>query len=654
MYTKNQIILGLCLAASPSIFAQQPFSELTPVGFDQVQINDAFWKPKMDKVSTVTLNACINYTEFKTARIRNFENAAKKTGHHEGIYYDDSDVYKALEAIAYSLQNRRDTVLEKKADEWIEKIEAAQMPDGYLDTYFQLRDISKRWTDIEKHEDYNAGHLIEAAVAYYHATGKDRLLQVATRLANHIDSTFRLAGKHWVSGHEEIELALIKLYHLTGSDRYYKLANWYLEQRGHGYGYSPMWTSKESHEYYQDDVPVKEASNIKGHAVRAMYLYTGTADVAAISRDTGYLNAMERVWQDVVYRNMYLTGGIGSSGNNEGFTRDYDLPNVDAYCETCASVGMVFWNQRMNLLTGESKYIDVLERTLYNGALSGLALNGDHFFYGNPLASPGKYERSEWFGTACCPANIARLIASLGNYIYNKSNDGIWVNLFIGSKTTIPIHQSKMTVEQETNYPWDGEVKIKLSPDKKTKMGLHVRIPGWVEGQPVPGDLYRFEHSEASPFYVLVNGAKVDFKVDKGYMVIEREWQKGDILTINFPVEVKKILAKDSVKEDLDRIAVQRGPLVYCFEQTDNKGKVWNMMLPPNTEFSTKFEKDLLGGVTVIHCSLPAIEINADGTTLSTQTKTVTAIPYFAWANREPAAMQVWLPVRIKDVKLNY
>lgn len=654
-YGKGAILILAGLQSLHLSARQQPGISLQPVGFAEVKIDDGFWKPRMDKVSTVTLQACINYTEFKTPRIRNFERAAAKSGKHEGIYYDDSDVYKALEAMAYSLRNHPDVAMEKKADEWIEKIAAAQMPDGYLDTYFQLRDISKRWTDIEKHEDYNAGHLMEAAVAYYNTTGKRKLLDVAIRLADHIDTTFRVAGKHWVSGHEEIELALMKLYHLTNNDRYLKLANWYLEQRGHSYGYSPVWTDPRSHEYYQDDKTVKDADKIKGHAVRAMYLYTGTADVAAVTQDPDYLKAMERVWEDVVYRNMYVTGGIGSSGNNEGFTTDYDLPNIDAYCETCASVGMVLWNQRMNLLTGESKYIDVLERSLYNAALDGLSLNGDLFFYGNPLASPGQYSRSEWFGTACCPANIARLVSSIGNYIYNRSREGIWVNLFVGSKTSIFFGKSKVDIEQQTNYPWDGKVALNITPDRKEVFDVHIRIPGWAQGKPVPGDLYYFLDKQIPPFSLHVNGKEADYRIEKGYAIIRREWKKGDQLVLNLPMPVKMVGAKEQVKADSNRVALQRGPLIYCVEASDNQGKAWNILVPSDAQFvSNDFQKGLLGGIVTIKADLPVLTVGTGGMSVETSKQTVTAIPYFVWCNRAADPMQVWLPQKITDIKLNY
>ena len=393
--TRSGCFVALLITAVLPAQAQLLIQRFEPVRFSQVTITDRFWKPKMDKVATATLNACIVQTEDKTGRIRNFEKVARKLAGatdnltHEGIYYDDSDVYKALEAMAYSLKNHPDAAIEQKADAWIDRIAAAQLPDGYLNTYYTLTGLDKRWTDMEKHEDYCAGHLMEAAVAYYNTTGKRKLLDVAIRLADHIDSTFRIPNRHWVSGHQEIELALMRLYHQTNQDRYLKLADWFLQQRGHGYGKGKIWDQWKDPKYCQDDVPVKDQKEITGHAVRAMYQYTGAADVAAATNDPGYLGAMTSVWEDVVYRNMYLTGGIGSSGQNEGFSEDFDLPNASAYCETCASVGMVFWNQRMNLLTGESKYIDVLERSLYNGALDGLSLSGDRFFYGNPAIVGG-------------------------------------------------------------------------------------------------------------------------------------------------------------------------------------------------------------------------------------------------------------------------
>jgi Uncharacterized protein conserved in bacteria len=616
-----------------------------PVDFSQVQIDDAFWSPRIETVSRVTIPVCIDQTEVKTGRIRNFEKVARKQGEkHEGIYYDDSDVYKALEAIAYSLKNHPDKSLEQKADEWISKIAAAQQPDGYLNTYYTLTGIDKRWTDMERHEDYCAGHLIEAAIAYYNTTGKRKLLDVAIRFADHIDATFRVPNRPWVSGHQEIELALVKLYHATSDKKYLDLAHWFLEQRGRGYGKGKIWDEWKDPAYCQDDVPVRDQQEITGHAVRAMYLYTGAADVGAAKNDSAYMNAMKKVWEDVVYRNMYITGGIGSSGKNEGFSKDYDLPNYHAYCETCASVGMVFWNQRMNLLTGDAKYIDVLERSLYNGALDGLSLSGDRFFYGNPLASSGNYARSEWFGTACCPSNIARLVESLGNYIYAVSGKAIWVNLFVGSSTTI----NGVHLRQQTDYPWNGKVNIEVSPAKAASFPLHIRIPGWATNQPVPGNTYHFTDQPDSSVHITINGKPANYTLQNGYAVINRKWKKGDAVSLYLPMPVRRVAAIDSVQANKDRVALQRGPLVYCVEQPDNEGKTESFILPGDCRFETAFNKDLLNGVVTIKTLAPTVK--TDGQSVKMEKAPIVAIPYYAWANRGKSKMMVWLPVKMESV----
>lgn len=642
------------LLLSGELLAQIPTRKLEPVNFSQVTITDSFWKPTLDKVATTTLQSCIYQTEVKTPRIRNFEKVARnKNERHEGIFYDDSDVFKALEAIAYSLKNHPDPELEKKADEWIDKVAAAQLEDGYINTYYTLGRLNERWTDMSMHEDYNGGHLIEAAVAYYQVTGKRKLLDVAIRFADHFDSQFGPGKKHWVTGHQELELALVKLYHVTQDKKYLAMAHWLLEERGHKYAKGYTWTEWKDTAYAQDVVPVREQKEITGHAVRAMYMYTGAADVAALTGDEGYMKAMQTVWEDVVHRNMYLTGGIGSSGSNEGFSVDYDLPNEQAYCETCASVGMVFWNQRMNLLTGNSQFIDVLERSLYNGARDGLSLSGDRFFYGNPLASDGRHYRREWFGTACCPANIARMVASLGDYIYGYSAQGLWVNLFIGSNTNVQIGKQQVPVEMSTNYPWDGNIKIAFQPKTKTRFKLHVRIPGWVQGEAVPGDLYVFEDKTAAPVTLNLNGKTIPVKIENGYAVIEREWKKGDLVELILPMDVKRIVAKADVKQDEGRVALQRGPLVYCVEGADNEGQAWNFVLPDKAAFKTQFQKDLLEGITTIQFEAPTLGVAPDGLSVTTATKTITAIPYYAWCNRGKNAMQVWLPKKITEVKIN-
>jgi DUF1680 family protein len=651
---KNISFFIACMVAVKA-FSQTPLQKFEFVDFSKVNITDHFWKPKIDKVATVTMKACIDQTEVKTPRIRNFEKVARKQGEKfEGLYYDDSDVYKALEAMAYALKTHPDALLEAKADEWIDKIAAAQLPDGYLNTYFTLRGLENRWTDIEKHEDYNAGHLMEAAVAYFHVTGKRKFLDVAIRLADHIDSTFRLANKKWFSGHEEIELALVKMYKATNNDRYLRLANWYLEQRGNGYySYGKNWITPG---YWQDIVPVKQQNEITGHAVRAMYLYTGAADVAAITGDNGYMNAMQKVWEDVVYRNMYITGGIGSAGDNEGFSKDYDLPNEDAYCETCASVGMVLWNQRMCQLTGDSKYIDVLERSLYNGALDGLSLTGDHFFYDNVLASNGQHQRREWFGTACCPANIARLVTSVGNYIYGKSADGLWVNLFVGSNANINVDKNEVNVKMETNYPWDGKVKLNIDPVKRSKFKLYIRVPGWYQDMIVPGNLYITRGDDGVPdnYHPTVNGVGVNYKYENGYAVLERVWKKGDVVSIEFPMEIKTLTAKTEIKFDNNRIAIQRGPLVYCVEGADNKDGVWNIVVPDNTKFTEIDHKVLDEPVIALQAEVLSAVPGDNGNGIKMAKRKITAIPYYCWANRGANAMQVWLPTKIKEVKINY
>ena len=640
---------------SVNILSQTKLQKIEPISFSQVNITDEFWKPKIDKVATKTLAACIYQTEIATPRIKNFEKVARKKGEpHEGIFYDDSDVFKALEAMAYSLKTHRSAETEKKCDEWIDKIAAAQQPDGYLNTWYTLKGLENRYTDMSMHEDYNAGHMIEAGVAYFNATGKRKLLDVCIKWADHFDALFGPGKRHWVTGHQELELALVKLYKVTNNVRYLKLADWLLSERGKKLAKGYTWTEWKDTAYAQDVLPVKEQKEITGHAVRAMYMYTGAADVAAQTGDAGYMKAMRTVWEDVVYRNMYITGGIGSAGSNEGFSVDYDLPNEQAYCETCASVGMVFWNQRMNAMTGNAEYIDVLERSLYNGALDGLSLTGDRFFYGNPLASRGQHYRREWFGTACCPANIARLIASLGDYIYAKGDEGIYVNLFVGSNTTIPLKSGNVGVKMETGYPWNGILKLNIDPLKNSKFGLYLRIPAWAQGETSTNKLYNFSDFGSAIIYLKVNGKDEAVRMENGYIVINREWKKGDVVEYTLPMQANKVFARDELKQDNGRIAVQRGPIVYCIEGADNSGKAWNVIVPENTKFETIDYKVLDEPVKALTAEVPVVTVGEDGLSLKTEKKKIIAIPYYTWANRGKNEMQVWLPTKITDVKLNY
>ncbi|WP_414702893.1 MULTISPECIES: glycoside hydrolase family 127 protein [unclassified Proteiniphilum] len=585
---------------------------INQVNFASVKITDSFWSPRLKSHVISTLPVCIDQIENKTGRIRNFENAGKGTGEHSGIFYDDSDVYKALEGMAYSLINNPDSELEKKCDEWIDKFAAAQQPDGYINTFYALTGLDKRWTNMDKHEMYCAGHMIEAAVAYYKATGKRKLLDVSVRMTEHMMSLFGPGKRHWVPGHEEIELALVKLYEVTKEKKYLDFAYWLLEERGHGYG-SKGTEGEWNKLYYQDSVPVRELEEITGHAVRAMYLFCGMADVAALKGDKGYIHALNRLWDDVVLRKMYVTGGIGSSLQNEGFTEPYDLPNYEAYCETCASVGMVFWNSRMHQLTGDSKYIDVMERSMYNGALAGISLNGDRFFYVNPLASHGNHHRREWYGTACCPSQISRFLPSIGSYIYGVSDKAIWVNLFIGNNAEITTGRETVIIHQKTGYPWDGAVELSIDSLKRPmEKEIRLRIPGWCK-----------------KYKITINGEKVEnIPVDKGFAVIDRKWKNSDRLTFTMDMPIEVVEADNRVRENIGKRAVQRGPLVYCMEEVDNIS-FDNLFLTRNTKFTNGFEPALLNGVVAINAY-----INSDS---------IRFVPYYAWDNREPGQMKVWI-----------
>jgi DUF1680 family protein len=655
MKKKLYVLLLLLLSNLGFLVAQTDHVKVNPVIFSKVVINDDFWKPKIDKVATKTLQACIYQTEEKTGRIRNFEKVARgKNEKHEGVFYDDSDVFKAIEAMAYAIKTNGSKELEKKADEWIDKIAAAQQPDGYLNTFYSLTGIDKRWQDMSMHEDYCGGHMIEAAVAYFDATGKRKFLDVAIRWANHFNDVFGPGKRDWVTGHQELELAMVKLYKSTNNKSYLNAADWLLSERGKGLGKGYTWSDWKDTGYVQDLVPVKEQKEITGHAVRAMYLYTGAADVATYTGDQDYMKAMRRVWEDVVFRNMYITGGIGSAGSNEGFTKDFDLPNEQAYCETCASVGMVFWNQRMNNLTGNAEYIDVLERSLYNGALDGLSLSGDRFFYGNPLASLGKQSRKEWFGTACCPSNIARLIASLGNFIYGYADNKIFINLFVGSQTNFSLPKGEIQLNMQTHYPWSGDVKCTLSMKKNIKSTIAFRIPGWSKGIPAPGELYAFSTSASEKPVMLINKTEVPFIEQDGYAIIDREWSNNDVIEYKIPMSIKKVVARNELKYNNERIALQRGPLVYCIEGADNNGKAWNVVAPSSSAFEMENFNILDEKVVSLIADLPVLAIASDGLSAKTSNQKVRAIPYYTWCNRGSNPMQIWLPVSLKDVKINY
>jgi len=517
----------------------------------------------------------------------------------------------------------------------------AQEPDGYLYTTRTIDSLhmhpwagKKRWEkDPElSHELYNLGHLYEAAYAHFLATGKRTLLDVAIKSANLVDHDFGPGKLSYYPGHQVIEMGLSKLYRITGVERYLKLAKFFLDCR------------KGGNEYNQAHKPVIEQDKIVGHAVRATYMYAGMADVSALTGDNSYKNAIDKIWNDLISTKYYVTGGIGSGGSNEGFSDPYYLPNMSAYCETCASISNVMWNQRMFLLEGDSKYYDVLERTLYNALLSGISLSADHFFYPNPLESRGQHTRSEWFGCACCPSNICRFIPSVPGYIYAKRGNDLYVNLFMNNSATIDLNGEHITIEQSTEYPWKGEIGIRVDPAKNKVFSLMVRIPGWAVNQALPSDLYNFKTTDPSKVVIKINGRDFKYEVKNGYAVISREWEKGDQLSVNLPMPVREITANQLVKDDKNKVALQRGPLVYCAEWPDNKdGHILNLYLNANNNYSTEFLPQLLNGITIIKTAANS-SVRLENATTKEDNQPFTAIPYFAWANRGAGEMAVWIP----------
>jgi DUF1680 family protein len=614
--------LLLLSVAAFLVRAGEKSAGLTAVPFQDVKISDSFWSPRIKTNRTETIEANLRQCE-QTGRIKNFTVAGKLVeGKHQGALYNDSDVYKVLEGIAYTLADKRDEELEKRTDAIIDQIAAAQQPDGYLNTYYTLVEPKNRWKNIQHgHELYCAGHLIEAAVAYKQATGKTKLFDVACKLADHIDSVFGPGKKIDATGHEELELALVKLYGATKEKRYLKLAQFFLDTRGKSDG------RKLFGEYAQDHKPIREQTEVTGHAVRAMYLYCGMADVAALTGDEALRTAMERIWHDVVDRKMYITGGIGPSASNEGFTVPYDLPNDSAYAETCAAIGMALWNHRMFLMSGDAKYADTLEREVYNGLISGVSLKGDRFFYVNPLGSIGKHHRVEWFDCSCCPTNLVRYIPGMGERAYATRDNGIWTVLYLGNSATLKLKNGNVKLTEETKYPWDGDIKLTVDPEESFAFDLHLRVPGWCKSTPK----------------ITVNDEAVTAKPESGYITLARTWKAGDIVRLNLPMPVELVHADPKVKADVGRVALQRGPVIYCLEGVDNEGKVRNLVLPKDAKLTSEFMKDLLGGVVVVRGEALAVS-RGDEDKLMTKPVNFQAIPYSTWDNRKPGPMVVWLP----------
>ena len=597
---------------------------LQAVPITQVQFTDEFWSPRIEINRTSTLPQCFRQCE-ETGRIKNFEVAGRLAeGKFEGIYFNDSDVYKVVEGAAHILATQPDEQIEDYLDQLISKFAAAQQDDGYLNTYYTLVEPDHRWSNLPvMHELYCAGHLFEAAVAHFQSTGKHNLLDIAIKFADHIDGIFGEGKRIGVPGHQEIELALVKLYEVTGEKRYLNLAAFFIDQRG-----------KSGADYCQDHMPVRQQSEITGHAVRAMYLYAGVADIARYTGAPDLFASMDRIWDDVTLRKMYVTGSIGPSGHNEGFTVPYDLPNETAYAETCAAIGMVLWSHRMFLLHGHSQYIDVLERSLYNGLLSGVSLDGSEFFYTNPLASYGNHHRQPWFGCACCPTNVVRFVPQVGGYFYATTEDSLWVNLYAANRATVSVAGQTVSICQESDFPWDGHIKLTIEPTTSNNFRLCLRHPDW-----------------SSQVDLLVNDDRLrDLPANKnGYFELARIWQPGDTVEVNFNMSAQRIVTNPQVKSNLGKVALCRGPMIYCLEAIDNEGSTRDIALPRTNQLEASFESDLLGGVTVLRGAAnrrgsTEWENQLYQTTEADRDIQIMAIPYFAWDSRQAGQMTVWLP----------
>jgi len=650
--TSNLYVVS-CFAQNKKVELKHDYN-VKPVPFNHVIVKDDFWSPRLRTNRIVTIPYAFMKCE-ETGRIRNFEKAAGlMKGKHEGIYFNDSDVYKIMEGAAYSLQVYPETMMRLYLDKLITIMDAAQWEDGYLFTFYSVpeRQPEKLWTNIERiHEQYCVGHMYEAAVAHYQVTGEKSFLNIATQNADLICNTFNPANRTDPPGHQEIEIGLCKLYRATGNEKYLAQAKFFLDQRGHKGKRGPKGDGGLYGQYSQDHKPVTEQTRAVGHSVRAAYMYTGMADVAALTGNLDYVKAIDAIWKDVVETKLYITGGIGAAGGHEGFGSSYELPNMTAYCETCASIANIFWNHRMFLMHRDAKYIDVLERVLYNAALSGISMKGDLFFYPNPLESLGQHARSPWFGCACCPSNVARFIPSVPGYTYAYKNDDVYVNLFISGESTIQTINNKVKLIQQTRYPWNGTVNIRVEPEISEFFSIYIRIPGWARNQPVPGNLYKFQKNMHDEATLKVNDQRIEYNIRKGFACIERKWLKGDTIELNLPMPVCRVVAHPNIEADRDKIALQRGPIVYCLEWPDNEGKVLNLMIRDETELRAEYRPDLLNGVVVITGDAQIVKHTNNNGIIPAKNKQFTAIPYYAWAHRGRGEMAVWLARKPEAVR---
>jgi len=644
------IVVSVMLASCGGNTSRQETAQngwLKTPSLQSVTVNDAFWKPFIERNRTVTIPYAFGKCE-ETGRIDNFAIAGGlKKGKHTGERYNDSDVFKIIEGACYSLLETPDPVLRNYVDSLVTLIAAAQEDDGYLYTTRTIDPVNmapgagrERWIDERvSHELYNVGHMYEAAVAHYLATGSDSFLNVALKNAELVASEFGWGLREIAPGHQEIEIGLIKLFELTGNNRWLELARFFIDVRGRQEEYTrhPVGSRFEVYNdsvYLQMHLPVLEQTEAVGHAVRGAYMYTAMADISRVTGDNSYLEASEKIWRDVTRGKIYITGGIGSKEYGEAFGEPFELPNMTAYTETCASVANVFWNHRLYSATGNAMYLDALERTLYNGLISGIGQDGCSFFYPNPLESDGRFERAGWFECSCCPGNVARLLPSMKQYIWSETTAGINLNLFIGSSAHLSTTEGETDVTVETAYPWTGNVRVTVTPStEKSRFTIGVRIPAWTGGEPAEGDLYRYVTPEKGRVGIRVNGKKYKAPISDGFAHIDREWKSGDVVEISLPMEPRFIEARKEVAADSGRVALGAGPLVYCLEQADN-GPVRELTVDTSVKPVFAFEQSLAGGTGTL--TFPVTD--STGTV-----KQAMAVPYYSWANRGKGEMTVWI-----------
>ncbi|HTI12095.1 MAG TPA: glycoside hydrolase family 127 protein [Puia sp.] len=666
--------------------AQQRDYPISPVSFKQVQLTDSFWSPRIERNRTATIPASFARCE-STGRVSNFVMAAQSlttagpgagqqpaavsrtatsqtaAAPAKGKFctkypFDDTDIYKTIEGASYSLAVHPDPALQAYVDALIDTVAHAQESDGYLYTARTIDSLHPhpwsgpdRWVKEHElsHELYNSGHMFEAASAHYLATGQRNFLDIALRNADLLVRTFGPGRREVAPGHEIVEMGLVRLYRITGKKEYLDLAKFFIDARGkreYDRHNNDEWKNGE---YWQDDKPVTDQDVAEGHAVRAMYLYSGMADVAALTGDTSYIRAIDRIWNNMVSKKIYVQGGIGAVGDGERFGNDYELPNGTAYNETCAAIGNVFWNQRMFLLHGDAKYIDLLEKVLYNGLLSGVGLDGKTFFYTNAMQVTDSFShkdlergRSGWFECSCCPTNMLRLLPSLPGYIYAQKDHDLYVNLFVSSTAQLQVDGQPLQVVQKNNYPWNGLLSFTLLPVTPLSLTVKLRVPGWIRHEAIPSSLYTFKNSNTPGVEILINGKAAAYTMENGYALLKRTWHKGDRITMNLPMPVEKVMADSRLTDDHGKIAVQRGPLMYCAEWKDNGGKVSDLLLPADSRWTPLAKPGLLEGVTV----LTGQGYRQKGANKTLQPAQVTLIPYYAWANRDKGEMMVWLPVK--------